>query len=749
MPTENPFKGPSSYEDGDKFYGRENEIKELTGLIKNETLTLIFSRSGTGKSSLIKAGIFPALKAEYEFFPIYIHLNDGAVKETSAKNLCDFVIKRSIEDIKDYFSTKGNFSIVSPENKKPHSLFEFTHNLQIIGTDKSSREDEPPIEYLIKPVFFFDQFEEIFTQPFDKNELQSFLKEIKCLVENEVPDYLKEEIIASKDSQYIRLRNALKSKQKSFRVVFSFREEYLPQFESLRNEIPSIRFTNSRYRLEPFPITTAKTIIVKTAPAISDETALDVSESIAMQIEGFDETKVDPFLLSLICQIIYPDLLQQNHTSSEEAKLRIKSLVENAIESYVEKVYKTIDEETKKFIEQKLITSDGKKNSVNYNEVENNSRLKSNLEKLAENPSYRLLSIGQFLDSRHVSILHDRLLPPLIKRKEERKSREDYEAFIITQTKWNAKNKRRQIYFFALFTAGLLVFGSFYYVIYQNKKSAGKLREQAEAAYSEAGKQKMLASSFSEQAEIANEKAKNEHSLAEIEKDSAFHAIILAKENQSKYLNQKNLTDSITKVTASLQKVKESLQNSVDSNNVQKDLTQHNINYYLGNQASLLPFIFDRLLHVKKDKNEEKYNEMLQSIDTALLLKTEYATSVSARDMLTETKKFWKKHRDNEVADSIITGFLNNTIYYRQKIELDEDNSMRDRIKPSLSVAEAAGSEMKGHFAFNYNNNIYHAIFNTNSDSVSIEDKPFFSYNPPGIIPNNSSDKFDAANSDP
>ena len=472
MANENPFKGCSSYEDGDKFYGRENEIKEITGLIKNDALTLLFSRSGTGKTSIIKAGIFPALKAEYEFFPIYIHLNDVAIKETSAKNLCDFVIKRSIEDIKEYFSTKENFNIVSPENTKPHSLFEFTHNLQIIGTDKSSSEDESPIEYLIKPVFFFDQFEEIFTQQFDKNELQFLLKEIKSLVENELPDYLKEDIIASRDHRYARLRNALKSKQKNFRVVFSFREEYLPQFESLKNEIPSIRFTNSRYRLEPFTVTTAKTIIAKTAPAISDKTALEVSESIAMQIDEFDETKVDPFLLSLICQIIYTDLLQQNHTSPEDSKLRIKSLVENAIESYVAKVYKTIDEETKKFIEQKLITSDGKKNSVNFNEVVTNSRLKNNLEKLAENPNYRLLSIGQFLDSRHVSILHDRLLPPLIKRKEARKSKEDYEAFILTQTEWKAKKRKQQLYFLAFFIAGAIVFGSLYYFIHRDKQIA-------------------------------------------------------------------------------------------------------------------------------------------------------------------------------------------------------------------------------------------------------------------------------------
>lgn len=717
MTTENPFKGCSSYEDGDNFYGRENEIKEITGLIKNDALTLLFSRSGTGKSSIIKAGIFPVLKAEYEFFPVYIHLNDVAVKETSAKNLCDFVIKRSLEDIKEYFSTKENFTIVSPENSKPHSLFEFTHNLQIVGNDKSSAADELPIVYLIKPVYFFDQFEEIFTQPFDKNELQFLLQEIKCLVENEVPDYLKEEIVASRDTQYSRIRNALKSKQKNFRVVFSFREEYLPQFESLRYEIPSIRFTNSRYRLEPFSVITAKTIIVKTAPLISEETALNVSESIAMQIDGFDEKRVDPFLLSLICQIIYPDLLQQSHTSFEEAKLRIKSLVENAIESYVAKVYKIIDEETKRFIEQKLITSDGKKNSVNFNEVVNNSRLKSNLEKLAEDPNYRLLSIGQFLDSRHVSILHDRLLPPLIKRKQERKSREDYEAFLATQTEWKAKKKKQQMYFLAFFIVGLIVFGAFFYIINQNKQKAGKFREEAKIAYAEVETQKNQNLFLSKQAE-------HDRRLAELENDSTVRAIFLATESQKKYLNQKKLTDSITKVSATLQKVTASLQNSIDTNIVREDINRHNINYFLGNETSMLPLIFNRLLQVKTTKNEDKYQQLLRSIDSTLQLTFKYSTHGNSHEMLAETGEFWKKNRGNEAVDSIITGFLNTNLYYQQKIELDESNNLvNDTIKKSLVVLNPGDKNSDQQFTLTYNKNSYYGTLN-NNEVISLKKNP-------------------------
>src|SRR6185295_6737145 len=40
------------------------------------------------------------------------------------------------------------------------------------------------------------------------------------------------------------------------------------------------------------------------------------------------------------------------------------------------------------------------------------------------NQDYRLLSKGQFLDYEHISILHDRLLPPLLKRRRKREALE-------------------------------------------------------------------------------------------------------------------------------------------------------------------------------------------------------------------------------------------------------------------------------------------------------------------------------------
>ena len=56
------------------FNGRSAEIEELTRRIVDEPLTVLFGRSGLGKSSLLKAGVFPRLR-ELGFVPIYIRLH--------------------------------------------------------------------------------------------------------------------------------------------------------------------------------------------------------------------------------------------------------------------------------------------------------------------------------------------------------------------------------------------------------------------------------------------------------------------------------------------------------------------------------------------------------------------------------------------------------------------------------------------------------------------------------------------------
>jgi hypothetical protein len=63
-----PWPGPRPYHYAERefFRGRDREINELRRRVNNQQLTILSGRSGTGKSSLIDAGLFPELLKQRE-----------------------------------------------------------------------------------------------------------------------------------------------------------------------------------------------------------------------------------------------------------------------------------------------------------------------------------------------------------------------------------------------------------------------------------------------------------------------------------------------------------------------------------------------------------------------------------------------------------------------------------------------------------------------------------------------------------
>ena len=64
----NPYLGLNAFDtsDADLYYGRQTLTGDLTQFVKANALTIVIGPSGTGKSSLVRAGLLPKLKADPE-----------------------------------------------------------------------------------------------------------------------------------------------------------------------------------------------------------------------------------------------------------------------------------------------------------------------------------------------------------------------------------------------------------------------------------------------------------------------------------------------------------------------------------------------------------------------------------------------------------------------------------------------------------------------------------------------------------
>ncbi len=62
----NPYRGLAAYEKADApvFFGRETVVEELSRRVAAAPLTVVLGASGTGKSSVVKAGVLPALEKD-------------------------------------------------------------------------------------------------------------------------------------------------------------------------------------------------------------------------------------------------------------------------------------------------------------------------------------------------------------------------------------------------------------------------------------------------------------------------------------------------------------------------------------------------------------------------------------------------------------------------------------------------------------------------------------------------------------
>ena len=83
------YPGPKPFTEEDEalFFGRKNEKEQLNTIVQNNKLTVLFGRSGYGKSSLIQAAVVPHFKKSAKYKVIEIRFSYSSTKKEEISHL--------------------------------------------------------------------------------------------------------------------------------------------------------------------------------------------------------------------------------------------------------------------------------------------------------------------------------------------------------------------------------------------------------------------------------------------------------------------------------------------------------------------------------------------------------------------------------------------------------------------------------------------------------------------------------------
>lgn len=405
LDPEHPWPGLEAYDErcSEYFSGRTAEADELLRRILDEPLTVLYGKSGLGKTSLLKAGLFPRLRA-VDRLPLLVRLQPRA----GAPPLIEQVFQALLTQL-------GNSQIDFKPREGSETLWEFLH--------RRDQEFWTPKNRLVEPIVVFDQFEELFTLgTVVSDEVASFRGDLADLAENRVPARVAERIAHDE-----HLESRLDLHRRPCHLVITLREDFLADLESWRPLMPSLR--RNRMRLLPMTREQAKSAVV------NDHTSHLVPDAIGERILDFLSTSstsaaessssdpigtVEPALLSLFCR-------ELNERRLQEQKAKFDGdLIEGGKDSIVSEFYENAVKgrpaHVRRFVEEELVTENGYRNSCAEDDAEMQHQVsRADIDALV---NLHLLRREHHLGVERVELTHDLLTRAIAEARTARRQQE-------------------------------------------------------------------------------------------------------------------------------------------------------------------------------------------------------------------------------------------------------------------------------------------------------------------------------------
>lgn len=378
---ENPFVGPRPLAYGEHLYGRERELARLRDLLISEQVVLLFSPSGAGKTSLIDAGLRPALEgARFTVLPTARVGKPPPNGADGATGLNRYVYSM-LTDLEE-----ASASRLPTEELSRLTLAEYLDR-RAEGTKR---------DY----VLILDQFEEVFTvEPLDRR---------------------------GKESCFAQLGAAVEDEKHRLWLLLAMREEYLASLEPFCQAIPG--YLNARFRLELLSAEQAWKAIMRSAAdggiAFSEQ-AVDVlvddlCRVLVQEADGSLAEKrgqyVEPVHLQVACRRLL-EHLPEGTTEISAADAHTQGNVDAALGAYYDECVAVAAQERgpgeraiRTWLDEKLITPQGMRGQVLKSAGRSEGMDNSVLEQLVDD---HLIRAEQRRGLTWYELGHDRLIEPL------------------------------------------------------------------------------------------------------------------------------------------------------------------------------------------------------------------------------------------------------------------------------------------------------------------------------------------------
>ncbi len=406
----NPYVGPRTFtaEEGELFFGRERDARDLLSVVITERLVLFYAQSGAGKSSLINTRLIPGLIAEgdYRILPVGRLLGEALkpenVENIYVYNLISSLIRKNVDNSQLARLTLSEF-LAGLDYQEPDGYFYNAHP----AVDTST--DEEPIKY----VLMVDQFEELFTAyPEEWRKREDFL----CQLAQAMDDF------------------------PNLQFVLTLREDYIAQLEPYAHLVPG-KF-RSRYYMERLGQRGALEAIQGPArrlgrPFVPEVAQKLVNDLSTVQVRQPDDTLepqpgqyVEPVQLQVVCYSLWEQLPGDCKQITQEHLNQYVGDVDKALGNYFAMRVEAVAQEMKMrgrdvsehdirdWFGNKLITSDGVRNMV----AQEKGGRSGGLDDLVVQEFVRkgdLVRAEKHGGATFYELTHDRLVEPILQNNEE------------------------------------------------------------------------------------------------------------------------------------------------------------------------------------------------------------------------------------------------------------------------------------------------------------------------------------------